>query len=69
MQTHTDKTVKLNLSTEEEVFALIITDNHPFKRINEIIDFATLTQPMRATYSTIGAQGIDVEKGVKALLI
>ena len=69
MQTTTDKTAKLNLSTEDEVFALIIGDKHPFKRINEIIDFATLAEPMRAAYSTIGAQGIDVEKGIKALLI
>jgi transposase, IS5 family len=69
MQTPAEKTTRLNLSTEDEVFALIISDNHPFKRINEIIDFATLTEPMRATYSTIGAQGIDVEKGIKALLI
>lgn len=69
MQIPAEKTTKLNLSTEDEVFALIIDDNHPFKRINEIIDFAALAEPMRATYSTIGAQGIDVEKGIKALLI
>ena len=69
MQTPAEKTTKLNLTTEDEVFALIIGDNHPFKRINEIIDFASIVEPMRATYSTIGAQGIDVEKGVKALLI
>jgi IS5 family transposase len=69
MQVPAEKTSKLNLSTEDEVFALIINDNHPFKRINEIIDFSSLAEPMRATYSTIGAQGIDVEKGIKALLI
>lgn len=69
MQTPADPTTKLNLATEDEVFALIITPNHPFKRINDIIDFNTLAEPMRATYSTMGAQGIDVEKGIKALLI
>lgn len=69
MQIPSEQTAKLNLSTEAEVFALIITDNHPFKRINDIIDFNALAEPMRATYSTIGAQGIDVEKGIKALLI
>jgi IS5 family transposase len=69
MQTPAEKTTKLNLSTEDEVFALIINYKHPFKRINEIIDFSSLAEPMRATYSTIGAQGIDVEKGIKALLI
>lgn len=69
MQTPTDQTIKLNLTTEAEVFALIIGANHPFKRINEIINFASIVEPMRETYSTIGAQGIDVEKGIKALLI
>lgn len=69
MQTPADQTARLNLATEAEVFALIIGDNHPFKRINDIIDFSALAEPMRATYSTIGAQGIDVERGIKALLI
>ncbi len=69
MQSPAEQTVKLNLSSEDEVFALIITPNHPFKRINDIIDFNKIAEPMRATYSTIGAQGIDVEKGIKALLI
>ena len=69
MQTPADKTVKLNLSSEDEVFSLIITKDHPFKRINDIINFSELAEPMRATYSTIGAVGIDVEKGIKALLI
>ena len=69
MQTPANQTVKLNLTTEAEVFALIIGENHPFKRINEIINFASIVEPMRETYSTIGASGIDVEKGIKALLI
>jgi transposase, IS5 family len=70
MQIPSEKTKKmLLLSSEEEVFDLIIDNNHPFKRINEIIDFNTLSEPMRATYSTIGVTGIDVEKGIKALLI
>ena len=43
--------------------------DHPFRRLNEILDFETLIAPMRAAYSTLGAHGIDVERGVKALLI
>jgi IS5 family transposase len=69
MQLPSGQTTKLNLSTEDEVFALIINENHPFKRINDIIDFFSIAEPMRATYSTMGAQGIDVEKDIKALLI
>jgi IS5 family transposase len=70
MQTPDEKTKKmLLLSSEEEVFDLIIDKNHPLKRINEIINFEELIKPMRDAYSTIGSNGIDVEKGVKALLI
>lgn len=70
MQKPDEKTKKmLLLSNEEEVFNLIINENHPFKRINELIDFEMIIDPMRATYSTMGPNGIDVEKGIKALLI
>lgn len=70
MQTPDEKTKKmLLLSSEEEVFSAIIDDTHPFKRINEVIDFEALAEPMRAAYSTIGAHGVDIEKGIKALLI
>ena len=68
MQTPSEKTSRMLLATEQEVFDQIIDANHPFRRLNEIIDFQTLIEPMRAAYSTLGANGIDVEKGVKALL-
>jgi IS5 family transposase len=69
MQTPSEQTSKMLFSTEEELFASIIDSRHPFRKLVEIIDFHTLIDPMRAAYSTLGANGIDVEKGVKALLI
>jgi len=69
MQQPAEKTGKLLLSTEEELFNTIIDSAHPFRRLQEILDFETLITPMRAAYSTLGAHGIDVERGVKALLI
>jgi len=69
MQTPSGKEGKLLLTTEEELFNTIIDTKHPFRRLNEILDFPTLTLPMRKAYSTLGANGIDVERGVKALLI
>jgi transposase, IS5 family len=70
MQIPADKTGKMLLArTEEELFNSIIDSRHPFRRLKEIIDFETLVEPMRACYSTLGAHGIDVERGVKALLI
>ena len=70
MQIPADKTGKMLLPrTEEELFNSIIDSRHPFRRLKEIINFETLVEPMRACYSTLGAHGIDVERGVKALLI
>lgn len=69
MQQPSEKTGKILLATEEELFNTIIDSAHPFRRLNEILDFETLVTPMRAAYSTLGAHGIDVERGVKTLLI
>lgn len=57
------------MSTEEEVFTRVIGADHPFRKLNEIINWPVLVEPLRALYSDLGAIGIDVERGVKALLI
>jgi IS5 family transposase len=69
MQIPSEKTEKMLFATEEELFKTIIGADHPFRKLNEIINFEKLVEPMRETYSTLGASGIDVEKGIKALLI
>lgn len=69
MQTPSDKTSRLLLSTEQEIFDQVIDPSHPFRRLNEILDISELISPMRETYSNLGTVGIDVEKGVRALLI
>lgn len=69
MQTPTDQTNKLLFTTEAELFNTIVGPKHPFRRLHEILDFPTLIDPLRMVYSTLGAHGIDIERGVKALLI
>lgn len=69
MQYPSEQTAKMLFATEEELFRSIIDANHPFRKLRELIDFSALIEPMRAAYSTLGAHGIDAEKGVKALLI
>lgn len=69
MQKPTGKTERILLITEQELFNRVIDEKHPFKRLTEIIDFESLVEPIRACYSTLGARGIDVERGLKALLI
>ncbi len=58
-----DQTQAILLKTEAEIFDKIIEVNHPFRRLNEIIDFEQFVSPLRALYSEIGTSSIAIEKG------
>ena len=60
---------KLFLTTEEKILEKLVKKDHPFRKLNEIIDFEKIISPYRKLYSDIGAEGIDIIKGFKALLI
>jgi len=64
-----NKTSKILLATEEEVFDKIISSDHPFRKLNTLIDFTKLAQQLIGCYSTLGKEGLPVEKGFKALLV
>jgi len=64
-----NRTLKLFTSTEEEIFEKLIKEDHAFRKLKKIIDFEELIAPYRKLYSDTGAEGIDVIKGFKALLI
>lgn len=57
------------MKTEAEIFDALIPSNHPFRQLNVLVDFSGLIHPLRALYSDLGTTGIDVEKGIRALLI
>ena len=69
MQKHAEKTAAMLLATEKEVFDKLVPEDHPFRKLSRVIDFNILVQPLRSLYSDLGATGIDVEKGLKALLV
>ncbi len=69
MQTPEPKNHALLLTTEEELFATVVTPDHPFRKLNAILDFDSLVAPLRTCYADLGDTGIDVGKGFKALLI
>lgn len=64
-----NKTVKWVTTTEEEIIEKMVGQDHAFRKLNKIIDFEELAAPYRKLYSDIGAEGVDVIKGFKALLI
>lgn len=69
MQKHSANTGKILLSTEEEIFNKLVAPDHPFRKLNKIIDFDNLVEPLRELYSDLGQTGVDIAKGFKALLI
>lgn len=64
-----NKTLKLFTSTEEEIIEKMVKDDHAFRKLKQIINFEELVSPYRKLYSDTGAEGIDITKGYKALLI
>lgn len=64
-----DKTSKMLLATEEEVFEKFIDADEPFRYLNEHFDFTELAVSLSKCYSELGTTGIAVEKGFKALLV
>lgn len=69
MQKMSEQTSSLLLATEAELFNKIIDQNHPFRRLKEIINFEELTLPLRELYHDLGQTGVDVQKGFQALLL
>lgn len=64
-----DKTISMFTATEEEIIEKIVDEEHAFRKLDKIIDFEELFIPLQDLYSDTGAEGIDVVKGAKALLI
>lgn len=64
-----NKTGKMLLQTEEEIFLNVVPANHPFRTLNTIINFSDLAASLTHCYSTTGTEGIPIENGLKTLLI
>jgi len=69
MQNPSEKTAKILLATEEEIFLKLVDQNHPFRKLNQVINFSELVSPLRNLYSDLGKTGVDIEKGFKTLLV
>ena len=69
MQKETGENGALLLQTEEGIFTAIVGADHAFRKLNTIINFKEVSTPLRECYSDLGTTGVDVEKGLKTLLI
>jgi IS5 family transposase len=62
-------TIKMITTNEEEILEKLVTKNHTFRKLKEVINFAEIISPYYNLYSDVGAQGIDILKGIKCLLV
>ncbi len=69
MQHPVGKTSKMLFKTEEEIFNQLVEQDNPFRKLQAIINFDGLVEPLRELYSDLGKTGIDIKTGFKALLV
>ena len=64
-----EKTEALASSPQEELLEKLVRQDHAFRTLSAILNFNALFRPYRSLYSHTGTIGIDIEKGLKALLV
>ena len=64
-----NKTIRMITTNEEEILEKLVAEDHVFRKLNEVINFAEIASPYYMLYSGIGVQGIDILKGLKCLLV
>ena len=64
-----NKTIKWITTNEEEILEKLVNQDHVFRKLKKLINFEDLISSYRSLYSSTGAEGIDVIKGFKCLLI
>lgn len=69
MQKLSDKTAKMVLATEAEIFDQLITTDHSFRKLKQVINWEEIIDPLRNLYSDLGRSGFSIEKTFKALLV
>ena len=69
MQKKTAGNQHLLLSSEEELMARMMGENHPYKKIKKLIPLGELVAPLKELYKDKGAQGRAIEQGFAALLL
>ncbi|MBU2258089.1 MAG: transposase [Candidatus Omnitrophica bacterium] len=64
-----NKTIKMITTNEEEILEKLVKEDNVFRKINGLVNFYDIVSPYYLLYSDIGAQGIDIVKGFKCLLV
>ena len=66
---HIEKSDRIILETQWQIFDRIVGADHPFRRLNKILNFDSLIASFESCYSCVGTEGLPIEAGFKALLV
>ncbi|OIP99670.1 hypothetical protein AUK40_00640 [Candidatus Wirthbacteria bacterium CG2_30_54_11] len=69
MQKEQKQTQRMIFDSEETLLEKLVSRDHAYRKVRELVSINTLVEPFRKLYSDKGAQGIDVEKGFTAILL
>ena len=69
MQKRSHKNTSMLFKTESQLYDKFVPKDHAFRKLDELLNIEKLAEPLRELYSDIGSKGIDVEKGLRALLV
>jgi IS5 family transposase len=70
MQKPLEKTGRMLLvSSENEIFEVLVKKDHPFRKLTEIFNWTELVEPFTEVFSHTGTPGRNLEQGIKALLV
>lgn len=64
-----NKTIKMITTNEEEILEKMVKEDNVFRKINDLVNFYEIVSPYYTLYSDMGAQGLDIVKGFKCLLV
>ena len=51
---YVDRTIRMLLDTDDEIFASAVGVDHPYRVVTENLDFTPLVEPLRKLYSHKG---------------
>lgn len=63
------KTNSFPFRSERDFFDAMVPADHAFRKLNKLVNFRKLSKPLRHLYSPIGEPGIDVEQGIRCLIV
>lgn len=64
-----NKTIRMLLDTEDEIFASAVEEDHPYRILVHYINFEPLVNQVSQLYSRQGATGYEAEQGFKSILL